>query len=109
MDLKPLPFHAPLDQYQKQAQALLAAHVSGDPQAIELFHRRHPRFLDSKIPWLPKNLPDSEIQSAVLDFTDAQLVIARWYDFQSWPALAEYVEAITREGSPVFLFESAVE
>jgi len=61
------------------------------------------------IPWLPKNLPDSEIQSAALTDADAQLAIARWYDFRDWAALAEYVEAVTAEGSPVFLFESAVE
>src|SRR5206468_1495601 len=37
------------------------------------------------------------------------LAIARWYDFESWPRLAEYVEAVTQEGSPVSKFESAVE
>src|SRR5207245_8041483 len=65
--------------------------------------------LDPKIPWLPKILPDSEIRSAAFELADAQLTIARWYDFQSWPALAEYVEAVNRDGSPVFQFESAVE
>jgi ankyrin repeat protein len=109
MDFKPLPFRSTLDQYQKQAEELLEAHRSGDTQAIRIIHEKHPRFLDSKIPWLPKNLPDSEIQSAAFELADAQLTIARCYDFQSWPALAEYVEAVTRDGSPVFQFESAVE
>src|SRR5436309_8494361 len=109
MDLKPLPFRSSLDQYHQPAEALLAARGSGDPQAIRVFHERHPRFLDSKIPWLPKNLPDSEIRSAALDLADAQLTVARYYDFQNWQALAEYVEAVTQDGSPVFQFESAVE
>jgi ankyrin repeat protein len=109
MDLKPLPFRSSLDQYHQQAEELLAARGSGDPQAIRVFHEHHPRFLDSKIPWLPKNLPDSEIRSAALDLADAQLTVARYYDFQNWQALAEYAEAVTQDASPVFQFESAVE
>jgi hypothetical protein len=109
MDLKPLPFDASLDLYQKQAEELLAAHRSGDSQTIRVIHEHHPRFLDSKIPWLPKNLSDSEILGATFDLADAQLTIARWYDFQSWRTLAEYVEAVTGDGSAVFQFESAVE
>ncbi len=109
MDLTPLPFDSTLDQYKQQAEELLEAHRSGDSQAICVFHENHPRFLDSKIPWLPKDQPDSEIQNAALDLADAQLTLARGYDFQSWPALADYVEAVTRDGSPVFQFESGVE
>ncbi len=109
MDFKPLPFRSTLEQYQQQAQELLEAHRSGDVQAIRIIHEKHPRFLDSKIPWLPKNLPDSEIRSAAFEVADAQLTIARGYDFQNWTALAEYVEAVTHDGSPVFQFESAVE
>jgi ankyrin repeat protein len=92
MDLQPLPFRADLEQYQKQAEGLLEAYKSGDSQAIRVIHENHPRFLDS-----------------APELADAQLTIARWYSFQSWPALAEYVEAVTRDGSPVFRFESAVE
>src|SRR5436189_6070360 len=109
MDFKPLPFRSALGQYQEQAEELLEAHRSGDSQAIRIIHEKHPRFLDSNIPWLPKNLPDSEIRSAAFELADAQLTIARWYDFQNWLALAEYVAAVTRDGSPVFEFESAVE
>lgn len=109
MDLNPLPFRSGLERYRQQAEVLLAAHQSGDPGAVRVFHQKHPRFIDSKIPWLPKNLPDSEIQGAALDLADAQLAIARWYDFQSWPALVDYVEEVTRDGSSVQQFESAVE
>src|SRR5438309_11448840 len=104
MDLKPLRFRSTLEQYHKQAEELLEAHGSGDSQAIRVIHENHPRFLDSKITWLPKNLPDSEIRNSALDLADAQLTIARWYSFQSWAALGEYVGAVTRSDSPVFQF-----
>ncbi len=109
MDLKAIPFLSALEQYEKQAEELLEANRSGDSQAIRVIHENHPRFLDTRIPWLPKNLSDSEIRNAPFELADAQLTIARWYSFQGWPALAEYVQAVTREGSPVFQFESAVE
>lgn len=109
MDFKPLPFRSALEHYQKQAAELLDAHRSGDSGVLRIFHEKHPFFLDAKIPWLPRNLPDSEIQSAALDLADAQLAIARCYDFQDWAALAAYVEAVAQDGSPVCQFESSVE
>lgn len=109
MDFTPLPFDASLEQYQKQAEELLAGHRSGDSGAIQLIKQYHPRFLRADVPWLPKDLPESELRSATIEPADAKLTIARWYDFQSWPALAEYVAAVTRQSSPVFQFESAVE
>ncbi len=107
--ITPLPFRSSLEEYQKQAEELLEAWRAGDPGAIQLVRTRHPRFLDDRIPWLPKKLPDSEIRSAALELADIQLTIARWYDFQGWPALAEYVEAVTQGNSTVCQFESAVE
>src|SRR5262249_36876263 len=108
MDLKPLPFRSTLQRYQKQAEDLLESHRSRDSQATRLFHENHPRYLDSKILWLPRNLADSEIQNTALDLGDARLALARWYSFQNWTALAEYVEEVIQD-SPVFHFESAVE
>ncbi|HYM09704.1 MAG TPA: ankyrin repeat domain-containing protein [Bryobacterales bacterium] len=109
MEITPLPFRASLAEYQRQAEELLEAWKAGDRGAIQILRTRHPRFLDDRIPWLPKRLPDSEIRSAALELADTQLAIARWYDFQSWPALAQYVEAVAHEDSPVCQFESAVE
>lgn len=109
MHLKPLPFESSLEQYQKQAEELLEAYKAGDSEAMRCIKERHPRFLDANIPWLPKNVPDSEVCSAALGLEDAQLTLARWYDFQGWPALAEYAETVSRHGSPVWQFESAVE
>src|SRR5262249_7500716 len=109
MDLKPLPYCSSLEQYQKQAEDLLEAWRAGDSGAIRLIKERHTRFLRADIPWLPKKLPDSEIRSAAIESADSHLTIARWYDFQGWPAFAEYVEAVARENSPVYQYESAVE
>src|SRR6185436_19073052 len=99
MDLELLPFRSSLEEYQNQAEELLQGYESGDSEAMRFIKQRHPRFMDAKIPWLPKNVPDSEVGSAALGLADAQLTIARWYDFQSWPALAEYAEAVNRENS----------
>ena len=108
MDLKPAPFRSPLSAYEQQADNLLAAHRAADPAAIDLFHRKHPDFLDEKIKWRPKFIPDSEIRDAALSPDDARLAIARFYDFLDWSALTANVEAVLRDG-PVFEFEFAVE
>jgi hypothetical protein len=108
MDLKPPPFRSPLSAFEQQAENLLAAHRGADPAAIDLFHRKHPRFLDEKIRWLPKAIPGSEIRDAALSPGDARLAIARYYDFLDWAWLTVWVEGVSRDG-PVFKFESAVE
>lgn len=108
MDLPYLAFRSPLADYEVQAETLLAAQRAGDPAALHLFHQKHPRFLDDKVKWLPKSIPDSEIRAAALTLEDARLAIARYYDFQDWPALAASVADVSKDG-PVFEFESAVE
>jgi Ankyrin repeats (3 copies) len=108
MDLQPVPFRSPLSAYERQAEGLLARHRAADPAAIDLFHRRHPRFLDEKIKWRPKFIADSEIRDAPLSLDDARFAIARHYDFLDWPSLTAWVEAVSQQGI-VFAFESAVE
>jgi hypothetical protein len=108
MDLQPLALRSPLRAYEQQAESLLAAHRAADPAAIDLFHRKHPRFLDDKIKWLPKRVPDSEIRDATLSLDDARLAIARFHDFLDWAALADHVDAVARDG-PVHAFEAAVD
>ena len=109
MQFERLPFRSNLDEYRDQARGLLDACRSGDSGAIRIFNERHPRFLDAKIPWLPKQLAESEIRDAGLYVSDAELTLARWYDFRDWVALAKYVESVTQDGSAVHQFESAVE
>jgi ankyrin repeat protein len=109
MVFEPLPFLSSLGEYDKQAQALMEAHKAGAGGAIELIHHNHPRFLDSTIKWLPKDVTESEIRDSAFDIEDARLTLARAYSFRDWAALAEYVQAVTSDGSAVFRFESAVE
>src|SRR5438552_15942416 len=108
MNLTVLPFRSPLAAYEQQAESLLSGHRAADPAAIDLLHRKHPRFLDEKIKWRPKFISDTEIRDAALSLDDARLSVARYYDFLDWPALAACVEAVSQQGS-VFEFESAVE
>src|SRR5262249_28897374 len=66
-------------------------------------------FLRDDVPWAQRPMTREEIRSVALDESDAQLALARWYDFLDWPRLVEFVEAVTKKDSPVFAFESAVE
>jgi ankyrin repeat protein len=109
MNLERLPFRAGVEQYQIQARELLEAFNSGDSEAVQFFHQNHPQFRHAKIAWLPREVPESEIKGAAFDLAGAQLALARWYDFQTWQTLAEYVEAVTKDDSPVFQFESGIE
>src|SRR4051794_19424182 len=108
MDFTPVPFRSPLAAYARQAEDLLAGHRAADRGAIDLFHRKHPRFLDEKIKWRPKFISDEEIRDTPLSLEDARLVVARYYDFLDWSSLVAYVEAVSQDG-PYFEFEAAVE
>jgi len=108
MEWTRLPFDARLEGYEAQARELLAAHGAGDAEAVRILHQRNPRFLDEKIKWLPKRIPESEVREAALDMDDARLTLARWYDFPDWEGLAEYAVAVTRDPA-VRRFEAAVE
>src|SRR5690349_237891 len=108
MDFTPVAFRSPLSAYARQAEDLLAGHRAADRGAIDLFHRKHPRFLDETIKWRPKFISNEEIRETPLSLDDARLVIARSYDFPDWPSLVAYVEAISQDG-PYCEFEAAVE
>jgi ankyrin repeat protein len=106
--VQPLPFDAPLADYVRQAEALYAGWCGGDTDAIRIFRSKHPKFLDTKIPWLQLRMTDEEARETPLDLDDARLAVARQHDFADWPRLVEFVEAVSRPG-PVARFEAAVE
>jgi hypothetical protein len=108
IDRQPVPFDAPLDAYERQAAAVLARHATADAAILDVIHHRHPRFLDDKIPWLPKRPATEEIARAGFDIADARMTVARCYDFLDWEALEDYAAA-TGERGAVWRFESAVE
>jgi ankyrin repeat protein len=107
--IEPLPLLAPLARYREQAEQLLAGQRAGDPVALRVFHRCHPRFLDEVVKWKPRDVGDEEIAAAALDLADAELAVARGYSFRDWAALAEHVGAVLRLDSPVRRFELASE
>jgi ankyrin repeat protein len=87
----PLPNDPHLGQLRKQARELQRAVRAGDQAALALIAEFH---------------PDQAGQTAALVFplSAAQLVIARRYDFPSWPRLRRFVEIVTARswtpGSP---------
>ena len=108
MEVKPLAFNAPLDEYIAQADALLAGWNSSNAGAVRVFRNRHPKFLDDKIPWLERHMTDAEVRATPIDRDDARLALARWYEFQDWQRLEEYVASVQQPG-PIARFERAVE
>src|SRR5215471_18460626 len=109
MKLSRLPFRATFADFSHQAGDLLEAWRAGDPDALEFFRQHHPRFRDEEIKWLARPVPVDDLHAAAFQTADAQLAVARWYDFRDWDALSEWVHAISQEGSQVERFESAVE
>ena len=73
------------------------------------FELKHPKFLDTKIPWLERRMSDAEVRATPIAPDDALLAIARWYDFRDWASLEVWVDAVAEAGSPVARFEEAVE
>ena len=109
MGITALPFHARLGQYRKQAAEFVAAYRSGDPEAIYCVRQLHPRLRGRAHSNDRNAVTDSEIRRARVTRADAQCVVARWYGFEDWPALAEFVETVGRKDSLAWQFESAVE
>ncbi len=104
-----LPFKAAVDDYQRQADALLDGWRAADDEAIRFLWQHHPRFRRPDVRWLPKQLERAELQKEPMTADDVRLALAYWYDFRDWAALTEWADAVTREGSPVARFETAVE
>src|SRR5258708_5209853 len=94
-----LPYRATREEYQQQAEALFDALKSADEAAEWRFKWLHPRF---------RGQSATDVRAATLDATDAQLVVAHEYGFDSWADLAEFTDAVRRDG-PVERFEAAVE
>jgi ankyrin repeat protein len=103
-----LPHRAPLRDYERQAEALLAAHAARDARALELVRCLDPRFRDPEVAWLARSVAADEIAALPFEAADARTCVARGYDFADWAALAEWVGAVARDGD-VARFEDAVE
>ena len=75
---KSLPPNPNFEQLKKQAKELLKAVKAGRAEALVRFAEFHPE------------------AGAMVGLSDAQLVLAREYDFASWAKLKVYVESFSR-------------
>jgi ankyrin repeat protein len=81
-----LPGNANLEQLRNGAKSFQRAVRAGDAGAAEVVREFHPRLADAQ--------PGSP---GLAGFTraDAQLVVARSFDFPSWPRLKAYLETVS--------------
>jgi ankyrin repeat protein len=91
MPTKQLPSRPSLDHLKHQAKDLLEARHAGTPEATQRIKGSHPEFAKAT---------EEEIRAAKFALSDAQLVIAREYGFESWPKLKVHVEALARGDDP---------
>ena len=74
--------------------------ITGDAAALERVLREHPRLFaeEQPPPYVPSG-PGPHYAGA-----DARTIIAREHHFESWPELAEQMEALHRKNSAVAQF-----
>src|SRR5688572_11519939 len=90
MPAQELPARPNLDQYKKRAKELVKAAKAGDARAFALMRAHHPRL---------NKASDDELRRATFALADAQLIVARWHGFESWPKFAKHIETITSDSS----------
>lgn len=74
-----------LRQLRLESAELRDAHASGDRNAFSRIREHHPRFA---------GLDDDQIRDNQFVLADAELVIARERDFESWPRLKRYFDGL---------------
>jgi hypothetical protein len=82
-----LPGNANLEQLKNGAKSFQRAVRAGDAGAANVVREFHPRLRDA-VPGSP--------ELAAFSRADAQLVVARSFDFPSWPRLKAYLETTGR-------------
>src|SRR5262245_2909200 len=80
-----------LEQQRKRAKELLAAHRSGDEQAVVRIQRNPPR---------AGGLALEQIRGMALKLADAQLVVAREAGFPTWPRMKHATAAAALDDPP---------
>jgi ankyrin repeat protein len=81
-----LPGNANLEQLRNGAKSFQRAVRAGDAGAAEVVREFHPRLVDAR--------PGSP-ELARFTRADAQLVVARSFNFPSWPRLKAYLETVS--------------
>src|SRR5689334_21814321 len=93
-----LPFRSSVEEYERQAVALLAELRSNEESAQWRFKWAHPRFRGKGV---------DDVRAATGDLADVRLLVAREYHFDTWEKLNEFAVAVLKEG-PILWFETAV-
>jgi ankyrin repeat protein len=77
-----LPPRPNLEQLKKQAKMILKGHQATDPQTLKRIQEQHPRW---------RKASEAAIQRAHFTLSDAQLVLANEYGFETWSKLKTHV------------------
>lgn len=88
--MKKLPLHPNLEQLKKQAKLVLRGHSAGNPSILKRIQELHPRWRGS---------PEAAIRTVKFTLSDAQLVVAKEYGFDTWTKLKAHVEARAKVSS----------
>jgi len=80
---KQLPSRPNLEQLKNQAKTILRGHRAANPDTLKLIQEHHPRWLKSS---------EAAIQMAGFTLSDAQLVVANEYGFETWAKLKAHVQ-----------------
>jgi len=83
-----LPETPSLNSLKNQAKQLLSRYHKGDVDACGRFLSGHPDWTDASA---------ADVQTTTFSLSDAQLVLAREYGFESWPKMKHHVEAAAPE------------
>lgn len=100
MNIEPLPLGARLEQYEKQAHDVLDAGQTNDADVVDFV-----RGVAAGFDYLHG---DSASEPHVTE-AEARAGVARWYHFESWASLANWLAEFDRTDSLVAPFEHAVE
>jgi hypothetical protein len=105
----PVPSSARLDDYKEEAKAFLIDFNAGDPDALRRVKRYHPH-LPGRVDTNDRNIvTEAKVRRVKLSLADAEHVIARGHQFESWADLGKHIAALIRKDSAVWQFETAVE
>jgi len=98
MNIEPLPLGLSLAAYERQAEQMLDAYLSGDAEGI--------RFVKDETAGFEYLYRDGGT-GAQITIDHARAAIARWYHFENWATLSKWVAAFDRPDSLVAPFEHA--
>src|SRR6266849_7310929 len=109
MNFKAIPQGVRLEDYVKDARDLVQAFRSREPKAMHLIKRYHPKLAGRADTNDRNHVTEVEIHKVKLSLAEAQTIIARAHQFESWAQFAKHIKALNQKGSPVWQFETAVE